>query len=744
MDAGRFLFEFRYIIEEAHLQIYSSALVFCPRTSIIKRTFSGDLPKWIDGLPNVDESWPVSLQTLHTDELSGTELIFSPDGQLLASAYKSDPMIRIWETSTGALRGTLNGPDDFDTDRIKNVERKKKYVVKMIFSSTHQLLISASHVPFVRIWDNVSGMSQDIVDDQFDRISAITFSPDARLLASASEKDFKIKLWDPLIGTSRGVLEGHTDLIKTMTFAAPNGQLLASGSDDKTIRVWDPNLGVARLLFGDHSSPVSAVVFSPPDGHILASVTVCGSTISLWDTSTEVSIVKLQVPPDGSRSILFTPNGQLLVSTSGNTISIWASATGASMGVIQIDEDLETACISPNSRLVAVASFKDVHLWDLTTRTKMSTFEGHSDDVKSLQFSLDSHLLATESDDCTIRLWDVDAPVSQSEYEGHISDITSLVFSPCGELFASGCASSGLRVWDSAVGTSRTLIDEDEDHKSIPDAITFSPDSQLLVVGFDSSGASNIRLWDPITGASRGVLEGHMGSVRAVIFSPDGRLLASGSDDNTIRLWNPKTGDSYGMLEALGFIESLAFSHDGQILASTQLSKDSKHTIKLWDCGTYAFQATLGDHPGGHAENITFSSDGQYLALAHDHTVEVWNIKSSSLCYKKDLYFGGNLCFNDKGFQLEISGRLVPILPPLDDSDHGPVWTRSPYALDFTKEWVTFQGCEVLRLPSDRQPHVIAIHQNLLLLGTNNIWGTGNGIITLFRFSGTVAPPGIE
>ena len=107
-DARRFILQFRSIIETAPLQIYVSAIIFSPKTSIIKRLFSYGLSDWIERLPSVGEAWPASLLTLESHSWKIAKVMFSPDGQLLPSAYH-DGIFQIWDTSTGALRATLEG-----------------------------------------------------------------------------------------------------------------------------------------------------------------------------------------------------------------------------------------------------------------------------------------------------------------------------------------------------------------------------------------------------------------------------------------------------------------------------------------------------------------------------------------------------------------------------------------------------------------------------------------------------------
>ncbi|KAK3384604.1 hypothetical protein B0T24DRAFT_544890 [Lasiosphaeria ovina] len=435
-DARRFILHSKSVIENAPLQAYAAALVFSPAHNLVRSLFGTEEPKWITTKPAVEAGWDACLQTLegHSDWVNS--VVFSFDGQRLASA-SSDHTIRIWDPATGNCLQTLEGHSD--------------WVNSVAFSSDSQRLASASHDRTVRIWDPATGNCLQTLRGHSNWTNSVTFSFDGQRLASASS-DYTIKIWDPATGNCVQTLRGHSNWINSVVFLF-DGQRLASASSDHTIKIWDPATGNYLQTLKGHSDSVNLVEFLF-DGQRLASASN-DYMIKIWDLTTGYCLQTLEGHSNSVKSVTFTGNGQRLASSSA-------------------DHTVKT--------------------WDLATGICLQTLKGHSSSVKSVAFRGDGQQLASSSDDCTIRIWDPAADNLIQVLEGHSNRVTSVVFSGDGQQLASSSHDHTVRIWDLASGN---CLQTFEGHSGSVISVAFSGDGQRLA---SSSHDHTVRIWDSATG----------------------------------------------------------------------------------------------------------------------------------------------------------------------------------------------------------------------------------------------------
>ncbi|MCJ1468553.1 hypothetical protein MMC07_007182 [Pseudocyphellaria aurata] len=254
-DAKSFVLYNHSVIEKKSLQIYCSALVFAPEKSIVRETFEGYIPRWIQLKPKVQAHWNAARQTLegHSDCVNSTA--FAPDGKLIVSESDDDNTVRLWDVDTGTACQTLEGHSDYG--------------------------------------------------------NSTAFSPDDKLTVSGSD-DHRIRLWDVDTGATRQTLEGHSDLVKSTAFSL-DGKFIVSGSYDDTIRLWDVETGATRQTFGGHSGSIISTVVSPnasnwiveeaanvlwlPPDYRPNHIAVCDRTIALAQSSGRVLFIRISQEP---------------------------------------------------------------------------------------------------------------------------------------------------------------------------------------------------------------------------------------------------------------------------------------------------------------------------------------------------------------------------------------------------------------------------------------------------------------
>ena len=198
-------------------------------------------------------------------------------------------------------------------------------------------------------------------------------------------------------------------------------------------------------------------------------------------------------------------------------------------------------------------------------------------------------------------------------------------------------------------------------HTRFVQEVVFSPEGRLLA-SVDDGG--RVRLWDPATGQKLRTLGSRTKPLRSVAFSPDGRLLAGVDDGGRVRLWDPATGQKLRTPDGhTGAVNVVAFSPDGRLLAGV----DDDGTVWLWDPATREHRRTLDDH----TESVyggAFSPDGRLLAgVDDDDTVWLWDPATG----EKLRYLDGHINPFSFGVLFSPDGRL---LAGVDDDGRVRLW----------------------------------------------------------------------
>jgi RNA polymerase sigma factor (sigma-70 family) len=558
-------------------------------------------------------------------------LRFSPDGRTLAmtvtrrdvATRKSETFIDLLDTAAPTEpRRRIRG----DWARLRDLRFSPDGRVLATASNDSKTNVAQgkAEIGSTRLWDVATSRELGRFPVEGAGVGLVAFSPDGRRLAAAVA-DETIRIYDRTTGKERlprlgaedrfrpkgvhmdraGLANGDFMHMIAMAFS-PDGAVLASGSHGSGntgdpwiagVYLWDVERGRELRRIPAHQGWTLALAYSP-DGRTLAT-TGTEMVVRVWDAATG----REAIPQSGHRSeinlIAVSPaDGTIFTAGQDGTIREWEIASGRARGVFAaFSSSISAMAFAPDGKALLVGQgLGVVTLWDVATRRKVRQF----------------------------------APSSNEEggYVWH------LAFAPDGKTVA-----SGWKVWDVATGRVLAAFPDRDPRKDLPakfSTIFYTPDGQQIITA-ESQG---VRFWDIASGQeTRGAVRAGI-VLRSVALSHDGRFLASGGEGPRPRMGGGKNDPSIHVRELatgqevatlVGHEEGtrdLAFSPDGRLLASGSGSNHSTHdaTVRIWDLADGRELRRFDGHLAA-VNAVAFAPDGRSVVSGSvDGTALVWDV----------------------------------------------------------------------------------------------------------------------
>ncbi len=474
---------------------------------------------------------------------------FSDNGSLFAIGA-NDSKIHLWDATSGSRKRTIIG-------HASLFRKQDKDILALAFSPDGEILASGSEDKTVQLWNTQTYTKIGTLRKHDEWITAIAFSDDIRTLATGDTSG-EIKLWDIATRKVRTTLKGHKNTINALTFA-PDGMseysgCLASGSADGTIRLWNPYTGKELItLTTGHAEWVKTIAFSENDTFLASAV--YNGVIEKWNLTTFEKIdsftagqsdifgiitlssdAKFFAGNRGDAMVVFNSLGYgTHIRGGGNRdLQVWDMSTGKEFPVPAMQRGPRTAApiFSPDNNLLAASVFRTIRVWHRESGTELFQLNSHIPLFRGqMQFSPDGQKFAALPSHNKLQVWDV--TTQNNITPSNMKPAEVFAFSPDNSTIATA-SPVDMHLWHLNAAPEDVHTPIDAKLLGLDKSLVFSPDGKTLV----GTSRRNLMLIDVETGNQLTLPTGHTEPIEAIVFSHNGKTLATASVDGTILLWD--------------------------------------------------------------------------------------------------------------------------------------------------------------------------------------------------------------
>ena len=573
---------------------------------------------------------------------------FSPDGALLA--VSSDIGAWLYDVRTGKEQSLLAG-----------------ICGALAFSPDGRFLVhgggdfyssfgNSRWAKGVGVWEMATG--KEVLFPDMPPAAALRFSEDGKTLVSLDKSRETISRLDVETGKrTENKLGKRPGYIHLETYALVPDKL-AIGMDNGKIELWNTTTGKKLSTIREHPEPIrlpgrrapennkALVLAFSPDGTRLASGHR-DSTLQLWDTTTPHAPITLRKHTGWATALAFSPDGKTLASGGTDIVQLWNTSTGELLATFTDHiSDIRALAFSPDGTTLASGSADGtIRFWNTETRNSLSThITGHIARLEAVTFLKDSSTLASVGRDGLITLWDLKTSEKITRQTKNTSERTLIaywlwpfVFSPDGTKLATLVPAPNSL--ERTINDATRLIDVSTGRELATFSgsggyMTFSPDGKILAY-CRHVNVNTIHLLNTETGKTVDIYlsdpndapENPPGpEVRALVFSPDGKKLVSGTKGGKVQVWNAENGIALTSFFAeeppiddryRDPIVTLAFSPDRSLLAVGSVKR-----IRL-----------LGSPKQPHFKEVSYGEDvwGTAMVFSPDNSVIVRGLKAGRI-----------------------------------------------------------------------------------------------------------------